>query len=185
MKYIGRKSLSSFLFIIIKISFVVTLIGLCAGILVFFFPSLNDQVPLKASFDYPGLSMSFENAEDIFSYPVYTSIWISGIVLLVILYLLRKIFRNFRNGEVFTDSNVKSMRLTGLSVIILAVVNSITDLMRGRLVVEKLEDLSESMDLQAVIRIDPATLFVGFLILIFAEIFKMARQYKEENELTI
>lgn len=185
MKYVGRKSISSFIFIVIKISFVITFIGLTAGILVFFFPSLHEQVPLKMSFDYPGLSIGFENTEDIFSYPVYTSIWISGIVLLLILYLLRKLFKNFRKGEVFSDPNVKTMRLTGLSVIILAVVNSITDLMRGWLVVEKLETLSESVDLHAVIRIDPATLFVGFLILIFAEIFKMAMQYKEENELTI
>ena len=185
MNYTGKRSLSTFIYVVIRIAFTLTLIGLCAGTLVFFFPSIYDQIPFKSSFDYPGLSLTFEDGTGLFNYNVFISIWMSGAALLGILYQLRKLFKNFKTGEIFTLQNVKHMSASGFGVLILAVVNSVTDLLRGTLVVERIEPLLEGATLNPAFRIDPATVFTGLLILIFAQIFKMAKEYKDENDMTV
>ncbi|ACR79538.1 DUF2975 domain-containing protein [Kosmotoga olearia] len=186
MRYVGKKSISSFLYVVIKLSIIVAFIGLFLSFLVYMFPDWFKANGFKSSFNYPGFAVRVNNATAVLEYPlVYISLWISGLIFIGILYCLKNIFKEFAKGKVFTDRNIRSMGWTGIFVLLFAVTSSFYDLFRGFMLASYFEDLSSEVELIATYRINPATVFVGLLILIYTAIFKTAKEYKEENDLTI
>ncbi len=94
----------------------------------------------------------------------------SGVMVELILWQARGILRNVTRNRVFTDDTVHRMRVMAVEVLVLAVFYGATMFWMSKFFM--------------------AFLFVvfvlcGCILLVFAELFRQANQYKAENDMTI
>jgi lysylphosphatidylglycerol synthetase-like protein (DUF2156 family) len=162
MKAIGDNSVSSFLKIILNVLWYMLFIGFG---LVF--------ISVFSTYDKYGMANFAWNLAFLAAY---------GLVLIII-FDLRKIMQTLILKKPFVDENVKRFRLIGYSVFIIGAFNFIYDIIKYKsqsFYLLHVEESGISSRVGILIYI-----ILGCFSLILAEIFKMAKNIEEENNLTI
>ncbi|UCD37073.1 MAG: DUF2975 domain-containing protein [Fidelibacterota bacterium] len=102
---------------------------------------------------------------------------------LLILYQLRRVFASLRTGNPFRRENGTRIRWIGAAVVALGLFKAAFGIVSDPLVISRLE--VAGIELRSGISLEGEYIFVGFLILVLAEIFRIGAEMKEEQELTI
>jgi len=161
MKYLGKKSISSFLGTTVNIIWYVGLILIIPNVVMLLSPSSSGIKQLSVTILYE----------------------IAFIAFLTIIYQLRKILKSLTLKEPFTRENVKSFRIIGISIIFIGLFDLIYNTSKygiNGFYILHLDEQGISSRCGVLIFI-----FLGILALILGEIFKSAIEIKEENNLTI
>lgn len=161
MKYLGKKSISSFLGTIVNIIWYISLILIIPNVVMLFSLSSSGIKQLSITILYE----------------------IAFIAFLVIIYQLRKVFKSLTLKEPFTRENVKSFRIIGISIIFIGLFDLIYNTSKygiNGFYILHLDEQGISSRCGVLI-----FLFLGIMALVLGEIFKSAIQIKEENNLTI
>ncbi len=186
MKIIGKKSVSSAISIILLIIFVILSIFLIFSMAILVLVSTDvisfSVDSLKFQLQFGALAFSMPNDIEVGA-PLIFIIFCFGLILLYIVHQLRKIFRNFSLEQVFEMENVNSLRKIGIFIVAMAFVHSSYTYSCASIV----HDLLVEKGVNVVIKFGSNTtmIFSGILILVFAEIFRIAVRIAKENELTI
>lgn len=119
---------------------------------------------------------NFKNTE----YPTLILFLKSASMLLYIycVYLLRKIIKFFKKHEIFNIEVIKAFNLIGILIITAAIISSVSIYIYEKTFIgsPKTINLGLSPFIASVI---------GLLFMVISEVFKIAKNIKEENELTI
>lgn len=106
---------------------------------------------------------------------------ITGILFLFSIYLLRKIVGHFQKREIFNLDVIKYFNLIGKLIIISSLITKSTTLLYTLL---KHDNISLSLDFGSYDSF-LISISLGLFFMVISEIFKIAKNMKEENELTI
>ena len=155
MEITGKKGLGNYLKIFLEISFWISVIILIA--LPFVLGSLGKNIGASAFVIYP-----------------------NGIVILIIAYKFIKLFDSLKNNSPFCDNNVK-LQKSASKVALIESFLWIIDLLY-EIFLAKSDDV---IIIVTLIFLSLLFLGVSIALYILAELFKQAKDYKEENELTI
>jgi len=115
-------------------------------------------------------------------FPLF-GMWTSFAISLSITYLLRKIFDSLTDNNPFVTENAQRLRQIALLIILIAPITFMRDLflnwyLRQNFVVD-------GTAIQTHLTLDFKTVFIGLILLIIAEIFRLGTRLKEEQELTV
>ncbi len=162
MKYLGKRSVSSFLRKTVNVIWYISLVLIVPNVVMLFSPTV------------------FSNIREFLITILYE---IAFIAFLIIIYQLRKIFKSLTLKEPFTMENVKSFRIIGISIIFIGLFDLIYNVSNygiNGFYILHLDEQGISSRCGVVI-----FLFLGIMALVLGEIFKSAMEIKEENNLTI
>lgn len=109
--------------------------------------------------------------------------WIGFAITLSITYLLRKIFDSLAQNKPFLMENTRRLRQIALLIILLSPFNLAKEVFTNWYV--KHNFILEGSGIRTHVVIDLQTIFIGLVILIIAEIFRIGTQLKEEQDLTV
>ncbi len=108
------------------------------------------------------------------------------------IYLLRKIIKNVHQGDHFVSANVKNMRIIALLIMLVPHVqvllqNIIVNSLPQNLIIEgmRVSRISAGPVNIFSFSLIPDYILLGFIIFVFAEVFKEGKNLKEENDLTV
>lgn len=108
------------------------------------------------------------------------------------IYLLRKIIKNVHQGDHFVSANVKNMRIIALLIMLVPHVqvllqNIIVKSLPQNLIIEgmRVSRISAGPVNIFSFSLIPDYILLGFIIFVFAEVFKEGKNLKEENDLTV
>ncbi len=108
------------------------------------------------------------------------------------IYLLRKIIKNVHQGDHFVSANVKNMRIIALLIMLVPHVqvllqNIIVNSLPQNLIIEgmRVSRISAGPVNIFSFSLIPNYILLGFIIFVFAEVFKEGKNLKEENDLTV
>jgi hypothetical protein len=158
MKYLGERSLSSVMSVVLKIAWYVVLIGAIGGGLFLFamllFPleEITEAVELQNDPDWQRM-YNMPLALKILFVPYFA---LAVVLLLKIIRKCRNLFENFRNDVVFRPHNV--------------------DLIR---------DIGKILIVFSIITFQFGSLIVSLLLLLLCEVFKNGTSLQEEHDLTV
>ncbi|HOJ58202.1 MAG TPA: DUF2975 domain-containing protein [Bacillota bacterium] len=194
MRYLGKKSVASWIHRVLGfLWYAFWVIGiLLAGWQLFtgIFPekSLTNLPPASLQIQTPGLDIKFEGVtaaivSQRFLWLTLFSTVVVFAVYLYVLYNLRRVFATLVAGNPFARENVSSIRRIGGAVITGAVVRSLVQTAFGLFFAQNVA--IPGVDFTAKLTLDFVTLFLGFVILVLAEIFRMGSELKEEQDLTV
>lgn len=192
MKYLGKKSASSFLRLVLNLAWY---LGIAATVLLalsqlYFFlippPSLSG--PLMVQFETPGLVFRFakglidSHSPTLFVLQFTLVIPLLAIGLLVI-YQLRKIFNTLVDGTPFTIDNVRRIRFIGAAVIAGTLLKGLLHTLIGIYFSNVIQ--LPGLELNANVKIDFIGIFLGLVILVLAEVFRHGARLQEDQDLTV
>ncbi|WP_202708976.1 DUF2975 domain-containing protein [Sporosalibacterium faouarense] len=185
MKVIGEKSISSKLNSILMIIFI--LITIILAVALFYFLAMTTKiVDFKPHLSLEFGSMVFRFDKNIMpGTALIFSVFSYDLILLFIIYNLRRLFKSFSENDVFITKNVSRIRSIGVSVILMSFVWSIYSYSAAKKVVDVVSLSNHNITLDIVFKLNTTMIFCGIIILVFGEIFKIATKIAEENELTI
>lgn len=164
MKYYGKGSLSSFLKIVLD-----TLIFI--GVVLFIIISKNTL-----------FARSFEEITPILIF-IYILFLIGSLSLIFIVYNLRNIIKTLITPDPFTRTNVKSLNhiwKLSFTISICYFINFFINLNEKNFELIYIDSKGIHTDLEFFI-----FFFAGLFILVLEKVFKVAVEYKEDNDLTI
>ncbi|SEA14984.1 Protein of unknown function [Flavobacterium gillisiae] len=153
-----------------------SLIG-AIGILIFstFYLFVSDiDIPIKIQ----GQQIT---ANDLPSKLIIIANIITGLLFLFSIHLLRKVVVHFQKREIFNPDVIKYFNLIGKIIIISSLISNLTELIFDLL---KQEHISLSLDFGSYDSF-LISISLGLFFMVISEIFKIAKNMKEENELTI
>lgn len=169
MKYLGKKSLSSFLSVLSQISWYVVLAGsiftvIWGGILMFTEPVEDPTGSIFAKINYYSFYLIRNDSDlpTLKDLPFFLRMVILpyGIIIMVLLLQILKksqyIFANFTSNTVFTSNNMNII-----------------------------SQISKLVIWFSILTFNFSSLFVGLILLILCEIFKNGTVLQEEHDLTI
>lgn len=194
MQYLGKKSAARYLQTVLNICWyggLGILAALVVGVLFFwlFAPtvipeSLNAHVVLHTT----GLELRFSS--DIVEAPFQPFIlWALLLALpllsvaVYIIHQLRHIFRTLVENDPFVIDNAIRLRRVAIGVLVGAVLQAVAEILVGSLIMKAISIPGLLVNLR--IQISVTTVFLGLVLLILAEIFKIGTEIKDEQELTI
>ena len=158
MKYLGERSLSSVMSVVLNIAWYVILIGgVIAGIIFFLMLFLPPETQ--------ALIMGFSDDpdwQDMVNLPLILKLLmvpyatVALVLLLVIIRRCRNLFENFRREQVFQKKNVTLIREVGKFLLIFSIIT-----------------------------FQLGALFVSLLLLMLCEVFKEGTALQEEHDLTV
>lgn len=108
-----------------------------------------------------------------------------GLLGIVGLFYLRKIFQNLNKGEPFAHSNYHNIQKLGLVFIVWNLVFPVITYLGGLSILKDVGQHSDFIQLSPAIVININGLFAGAAIIVLAQIIKEAATIKEEQSLTI
>ena len=161
MKILGKKSLSSVITIFLKI-----LLILCIAVII------------------SGAYIIVKNIDLLASLTIFKTlllIYLSSIPALILIIQFLKIFENLREEKVFIESNIKKLKISYITSIIIGIIFMINSIIL----------FFQTTDPNILVyRILTSTVTLVFLIfgiglVVLTEIYKKALKFKEENDLTI
>ena len=158
MKYLGEKSLSSFLSVLLNIAWYVVLIGCVAGgiffLIMIFQPSggIAEAMELTSDSDWQKM-VAMPLVLKILMIPYGATVLV---LLLIIIRKCRSIFNNFSREEVFRPENVDLIRETGKVLLVLSIIT-----------------------------FQLGALIASLLLLLLCEVFKSGAALQEEHDLTV
>jgi len=169
MKYLGKKSLSSFLSKALKVIWYLLLVIFIVGVIIGTLFSVYTLAQKLQASDVvkPDFSIFDKDAEDInlddiktipFGLKLFFLVYFSGVMVLMLKMIekARELFKNFMNDIVFNKTNVTII-----------------------------SRISKLLIWFSVITFDLSSLVVSFLLLILCEIFKNGTFLQEEYDLTV
>lgn len=163
MKVLGKNSLSSvitaFLIILLLLCIVVILSG---GIIVIKYFNLLNSTNITRSL---------------------IVLYLSSIPAAVLIVQFLEIFRGLKNGDVFNNKNIKRLKISYFSSLIMGIMY----LLNSSLLFFAYKQESQWIPLYLMLTYILALVFLifGIGLVVLTEIYKKAIKYKEENELTI
>lgn len=188
MNFIGEKSLSSFIYKLLKISFILMVIVLPLGIIgitVEYLKGVEDFYDISGS----GLSLSFmpqANNNFIGTYNIKLIVYNipSMIICLYIIYYLMKIFKDFSRNIIFEIQNFKRTRIIGVLIVLLGIFENIANYISA-LTINNLTINGVTFHTDLISVIIDSRYVGGLIIIIIGEIFKRAIELKKDQDLTI
>ena len=189
MDITGKGSLASYLSVILTVVLIILAGFILIGIgLEIFSIFVDDTVAIvnRVSLNFSGLRFNMlagpgaeVNISD--SFRILTLGYL--LIVLFIVFNLRKIFKNLKNEKLFDYQNPKFMNRIGVSVILLGVVSSFLRFSSGWMLYDYL--VSAGLDVDVVFQFDITTIFIGIVIILFASIFKKSVDIAEEQKFTV
>ena len=158
MKYLGERSLSSVLSVVLSIAWYVILIGgVIVGIIFFLMLFLPPETQaLITGFNDDPDWQDMVNLPLIFKLLMVPYAALALVLLLVIIRKCRNLFENFRREQVFQKENVTLIREVGKFLLIFSIIT-----------------------------FQLGALFVSLLLLMLCEVFKEGTALQEEHDLTV
>lgn len=192
MKYLGDKSASSVLHVVLNLAWYLGLIavGLLVVLQVYFRVGLMrgpEQFPGSLQIETPGLVFRFTDGMPgpslaQFVLQFFLILFLLAIGLLV-LYQLRKIFATLAGETPFTGENVRRIRIIGIAVVTGSLLSTIVHFMIG-LYISNIVHLP-GLELYANFKVDISGIFLGVVVIILAEVFRYGASLQEEQDLTV
>lgn len=161
MKILGKKSLSSVITIFLKILLILCIAAIISGAYI-----IVKNIDLLASLTI---------------FKTLLLIYLSSIPALILIIQFLKIFENLREEKVFIESNIKKLKISYITSIIIGIIFMINSMIL----------FFQTTDPNILVyRILTSTVTLVFLIfgiglVVLTEIYKKALKFKEENDLTI
>ena len=161
MKILGKKSLSSVITIFLKILLILCIAAIISGAYI-----IVKNIDLLASLTI---------------FKTLLLIYLSSIPALILIIQFLKIFENSREEKVFIESNIKKLKISYITSIIIGIIFMINSMIL----------FFQTTDPNILVyRILTSTVTLVFLIfgiglVVLTEIYKKALKFKEENDLTI
>ncbi len=161
MKILGKKSLSSVITIFLKILLILCIAAIISGAYI-----IVKNIDLLASLTI---------------FKTLLLIYLSSIPALILIIQFLKIFENLREEKVFIESNIKKLKISYITSIIIGIIFMINSIIL----------FFQTTDPNILVyRILTSTVTLVFLIfgiglVVLTEIYKKALKFKEENDLTI
>ncbi len=190
MKYLGKKSASSVLKVVLDLTWYLGLAGVVLLMLfqVYFMVGGPELIPGSLQIETPGLVFRFTDG---LPEPVTRTKFVVGFILvllllavgLLVIYQLRKIFATLAGRTPFTKENARRIRIIGIAVIAGALLNTIVYFMLG-LYISNFVQLP-GVELIANLKVDFGGIFLGAVIIILAEVFRYGACLQEEQDLTV
>ena len=170
MKYLGKKSLSSFVYGLMIMSWYLVLIGGIIGGIIISIAMFSDPVnaPGTSAESHLKFELFNEIKKDPEAWKFFTSTSIMfkilalgilsglGILLLVIINKARLIFKNFKNNVVFHEDNVKIISI-----------------------------ISKLLIAFSIVTMNFSSLVLSLILLILADVFKNGAELQQEHDLTV
>ncbi|MDP4091854.1 MAG: DUF2975 domain-containing protein [Bacillota bacterium] len=194
MKYIGKKSLSSVLQILLNIMWyvllaIVVIIPVFMVITLLVDPNLLSkvgQMKLKiysSGFDvYLKTAISTNDMKTFVAITLSLAEMITGIALIIV-YQLRMIFKTLVKETPFTQENAKRIRLIGIVLIFGTVFAAILDLIMGNFYMQHVK--IPDADITTKFSIDFGSVLIACVIIILSEVFRRGAKLQEEHDLTV
>ena len=178
MKYLGKKSASSTLHVVLNVSWY---LGLAATallllsqlyFLIFAPQTLSD--PTMLQIETPGLVFRFTGGVTDPLSPTFFVLQFTLVLPLLaiglfVIYQMRKIFATLVDENPFTVDNIRRIRLIGLAVIAGTILKAILHTLIGLFLSNRI--LLSGLDLNPNFRIDFTLIFLGVVIIILGEVF--------------
>ncbi len=192
MKYLGDKSASSALHVVLKLAWYLGLIavGLLVVLQVYFLVGLirgSDQFPGSLQIETPGLVFRFTDGMPEPARTQFVLMLILYLILLavglLVLYQLRKIFATLAGETPFTGENVRRIRIIGIAVIAGSLLSTVAHFMLGIYISNIVQ--MPGLELYANFKVDISGIFLGAVVIILAEVFRYGARLQEEQDLTI
>ena len=161
MKILGKKSLSSVITIFLIIVLILCIAAIISGAYI-----IVKNIDLLASLTI---------------FKTLLLIYLSSIPALILIIQFLKIFENLREEKVFIESNIKKLKISYITSIIIGIIFMINSMIL----------FFQTTDPNILVyRILTSTVTLVFLIfgiglVVLTEIYKKALKFKEENDLTI
>lgn len=191
MKYLGRRSVSSFIKITLTILWWAGVVGMTAFtvgtvlILLIGPPKGVSPPPLMINTDFGRILFTNATVKDpralFLAFMPFGAVMIS--IGLAIIYQLKKIFASLAAGSPFILENTKRIQRIALFIFSGAAIQFVA----GQIIGKVLEANVVIKDVSFIVSRKPnlAALFFGLVILVLAEIFRQGATLKEEQDLTI
>lgn len=109
--------------------------------------------------------------------------WLGFSISLTITYLLRRLFKSLTQNNPFIVENAQRLRLISFLIMLIPVTSFAHDAVVNWFL--KQNFLLDGSGIRSHLSIDLKTLFVGLVVLVIAEIFRVGARLKEEQELTV
>lgn len=181
MKLVGKRSISSVLSMLLKVSLIGCGIALGLVISIYFMPEglLPDH---SISVEYGALKIDLGEGLQ-FTPRLIISLSAVVVVLMYVLFQLQKLFANFANELIFSYDNAARLRRAGLATLVLSAVYPFLDGAVASQVHNYL--VQRGIEATAIYQLNPVMIFAGLLVLVLAEVFRIATGIAEEHKLTI
>ncbi len=164
LKVIGEKSISSLLHKLLTISIVLWIISI--PIALYDLYSATDNIII---YKLGALKFEFKKFNNV---SLETGEIILTVILLFILFQVRRILKNFSNGKVLLYDNVKAMRWIGAGYIFYKFAEIYKNIIAGQLLEKNIDLINGSVTVYT-FYFNVYILFVGILIFVFAEAYKI------------
>ncbi len=207
MRALGRASIASGLKIALEVAWYLMLLLAAAlalqGLVAAFGDPSKARVDLLVSFDVGGfewtsserlgvvrarladlrgvLKLSATSRALVVAWHLMVAPWIAAV--LVILFQLRKIIRTLAAGDPFVRSNARRIQLIGLVVIGLEILKTLINLLFSLYLKGNFE--IEGLGLATSFRPGLGVMFVGLLVVVLGEVFRLGAEMQEEQALTV
>ena len=161
---------------VLDIFWVFSIIGVIGTIIfiAFYLFDSDMNIPLK-------INGQVIDSQSLFSkITVMVSIF-SALMFLYSVYLLRKVITMFQKMEIFNDEVVRLLNLIGKLIILSSIISSVSLYIYNR-IEDKNVDLTLDFGASNTLII---SIILGLFFMVISEIFKIAKNMKEESELTI
>lgn len=127
--------------------------------------------------------LHIENFDQSFIYMRILASFIDSFLYLIILYFLRKIFKNLTSNQFFIPENGVLLRKIGFTIITLAILPSIIHFITDAIVLNSLQ--IEGVSLKNEFDFDLQTILLGILVFVISIVFLRGIELKKDQELTI
>lgn len=191
MRYLGKKSASSFIQRLLDFVWYLAA-GVCIlliGIIIFVWTKMPEIVSAQGNLviETPGLDFIFH--EGLQGVPPahfllqFLLILPMLAVALVVIHNLRRVFSSLVEETPFLADNVRRVRIIGAAVIAGTVFNGILHTIIGAYLSNAIQ--LPGLELQANVSLNFTSIFLGAVILILAEVFRLGAEMQEEQDLTV
>lgn len=192
LRYLGKNSVASKIAWLLNVAWYLTFAAIVILVGIFVVSRFAPEL-----FSYDGLTFEFQGGlrmaldpelispEAVNRLPLTALLVVvtSMPVVLVIIYQLRQLFREFAGENPFTLSNAKRVRVIGFAVLAWSVLSAVGEVLLGYYIMNSVH--IPGVEFGVNIKLDLTVVFLGFVVLVLAEIFSMAAGIKEEQDLTI
>ena len=161
---------------VLDIFWVFSIIGVIGTIIFipFYLFDSDMNIPLK-------INGQLIDSQTLFSKIIVMVSIFSALMFLYSVYLLRKVITMFQKMEIFNDEVVRLSNLIGKLIILSSIISSVSLYIYNR-IEDKNVDLTLDFGASNTLII---SIILGLFFMVISEIFKIAKNMKEESELTI
>jgi len=144
-----------------------------------FYGTLFDSptgVNLEFSYD---VSLPMSLGQSLIGYPFAL---VPSLVYMAIIWQLIRLFRLYRSGEVFTQDNISCFRHIANLMIATPFIDVLSDILLGAVLSFGQEDFNTGLSVDDS---DLTILIIGLMVRAISHVMTLAKNLKEENELTV